>query len=503
MRRLIKLSGVVFVLLPGLLVRADGAKPAAITVDFNRDIRPIFSDTCFKCHGPDHTKRKGKLGLDTKEGAFAEHDGHAAIVPGNLAKSEAWRRLNATNTDDLMPPADSGMKLTAGQIKLLGEWIRQGAIYKDQWSFIPPVTPELPTVKKASWPKNAIDNFILARLEEEKLRPSAEADKTTLIRRVTLDLTGLPPTPGEVKAFLADKSAHAYEKVVDRLLHSPHYGERMALDWLDAARFADTHGYHIDAGRDMTRWREWVIDAFNRDESFDRFTIEQLAGDLLPNATFEQKIASGFNRNHMINFEGGAIPEEYHNAYLVDRVNTTATVWLGLTVACAQCHDHKYDPIKQKDYYRFYAFFNNVPENGLDGAKGNAEPILKLPSAEQAVQQAKLKTETEGAEAKLKKLEDELPAAQAKWEEEALSAPTNEPAGLLLRFTLDETLNGQDAQGAEVTGTFQNTNEPAWTPGKVGKGLKLDGSSFISAGSPVNFERTNAFSYGAWIKQSG
>jgi hypothetical protein len=489
--------------LPGLSVPAADPKALPSVVDFNRDIRPIFSETCFKCHGPDQNKRKGKLRLDTRDGEFSEHDGKAPFVPGNPAKSEAWRRINAAGTDDLMPPADSGMKLTERQVKLIGQWIREGAQYKDHWSFIPPAAPALAKVKRAAWPKNGIDYFILARLEEEKLRPSPPADKTTLIRRVTLDLTGLPPTPAEVDAFLADKSSNAYEKVVDRLLASPHYGERMALEWLDAARFADTHGYHIDSGRDMTRWRKWVIDSFNRNLPFDRFTIEQLAGDLLPNATLEQKIASGFNRNHMINFEGGAIPEEYHTAYLVDRVNATTTVWLGLTVGCAQCHDHKYDAITQKDYYRFYAFFNNVPENGLDGAHGNAAPLLQLPTEEQDYFQSKLKADLTSNESDLKKLEDELPAAQAKWEEEALSAPTNEPAGLLLRFTLDETLNGQDAQGSEVTGSYQNTNTPTWTPGKVGKGLKLDGSSFISAGSPVNFERTNAFSYGAWIKQSG
>ncbi len=363
----------------------------------------------------------------------------------------------------------------------------------------------LPKVRKSSWPKNDIDYFILARLEEEKLRPSPEASRTTLIRRVTLDLTGLPPTPAEVSAFLADKSRNAYEKLVYRLLQSPHYGERMALDWLDAARFADTHGYHIDSGRDMTRWRQWVIDSFNQNKPFDQFTIDQLAGDLLPNATLEQKIASGFNRNHMINFEGGAIPEEYHTAYLIDRVNTTTTVWLGLTVACAQCHDHKYDPIKQKDYYRFYAFFNNVPENGLDGSKGNAEPVLQLPNAEQTAKQSKLKAEAETAKAKLKEVEDGLAAAQADWEKQFQSVPEKESADLRLRFTLDETLNGQDASGAEVKGAFQSTNAPDWTAGKTGKALKLDGtdSSFVTAGSPVSFERTNAFSYGGWVKQTG
>jgi hypothetical protein len=505
MRTFLQPICVLMAIMPGLLAGAADSKSASAVVDFNRDIRPIFSDTCFKCHGPDANKRKAKLRLDTKEGAFADHEGHAAIVPGAPARSEAWRRINATGTDDLMPPADSGMKLTDRQIQLFGQWIKQGAKYADHWSFIPPTHSPLPKVSQAGWPKNGIDHFIFARLEEEKLRPAPEADKATLIRRVTLDLTGLPPTPEEVNAFLADKSAQAYEKVVERLLHSPHYGERMAVDWLDAARFADTHGYHIDSGRDMSRWRQWVIDSFNRNTPFNQFSIEQLAGDLLPNATLEQKIASGFNRNHMINFEGGAIAEEYHTAYLIDRVNTTATVWLGLTVACAQCHDHKYDPITQKDYYSLFAFFNNVPENGLDGAHGNAAPLLPLPSEEQAANLTKLKAEVATAEANLKQVESEQAAAQTKWEAEAKSAPEAEPAGLRLRFTLDESLSGQGAEGAEVMGTFQNTNAPTWTAGKLGKGLKLDGSekSFVTAGSPVSFERTNAFSYGCWVKQSG
>ena len=320
MRTIFKSAGVLLILLPELLFAAEPKLPAV--VDFNRDIRPVFSDTCFKCHGPDSSKRKAKLRLDTREGAFSDHKGNVPFVPGDLAKSEAWRRINATNSDDLMPPADSGIVLTQTQIRLLERWIKQGAKFAEHWSLTPPISSALPKVHQTSWPRNEIDYFVLARLEQEKIRPSLEAGKAALIRRVTLDLTGLPPTPADVDAFLQDKSPQAYEKVVDRLLSSPHYGERMAVDWLDAARFADTHGYHIDSGRDMTRWRQWVIDAFNRNEPFDQFTIDQLAGDLLPNATLEQKIASGFNRNNMINFEGGAVAEEYHTAYVIDRVNT-------------------------------------------------------------------------------------------------------------------------------------------------------------------------------------
>jgi hypothetical protein len=504
MRRLCQSVCALLLFLAAMPGKGAETKQVAPAVNYDRDIRPIFSDTCFKCHGPDAGKRKAKLRLDTKSGAYAEQDGHAAIAPGDLTKSEAWRRINATGTDDLMPPADSGMKLSPQQIKLFGEWIKQGANYAPHWSFVPPVAPTMPSVRKAAWTRNAIDYFILARLESEQIVPAAEADKTALIRRVTLDLTGLPPTPAEVKAFLGDKSPAAYEKVVDRLLRSPHYGERLAVDWLDAARFADTHGYHIDSGRDMTRWREWVIDSFNRNKPFDQFTIEQLAGDLLPDATVDQKIASGFNRNHMINFEGGAIPEEYHTAYLVDRVNTTTTVWLGLTVACAECHDHKYDPITQKDYYRLFAFFNNVPEKGLDGNKGNAEPVLELPKAGQAVALAKFKADVAAAEAKQNAVEDSLAAEQTKWESQLLPATQGEPSGMLLRFSLNGTLDGEDATHGKVAGVFQSPDSPVWTPRELEKGLKLDGGdkSFVTARSPVDFERTDAFSYGCWVKQN-
>ncbi|MBM4073228.1 MAG: DUF1553 domain-containing protein [Planctomycetes bacterium] len=368
---------------PGILPRGAAQSPAlpSTRIDFNRQVRPILSEHCFRCHGPDDEERKAKLRLDTRAGMFGKlRGGEHAVVPGDIAKSALLARITESDASRRMPPPRFKKDLSREQIDILRRWIEQGADWSEHWSFVPPRRPLLPMVKRAGWSRNAVDAFILARLEREGMSPSPEAERATLIRRLSLDLTGLPPTPAEVDDFLADKSAAAYEKVVDRLLDSPHFGERMALDWLDAARYADTHGYHIDAGRDMTAWRDWVIDAFNQNLPFDQFTLEQLAGDLLPDATQEQKIASGFNRNHMINFEGGAIPKEYHAAYIVDRVNTTATVWLGLTVACAQCHDHKYDPISQKEFYQLYAFFHNVPENGLDGSKGNAAPLIKAPS---------------------------------------------------------------------------------------------------------------------------
>jgi hypothetical protein len=385
-----------------------GEEPAKQhAVDFDRQIRPILSDNCYACHGPDDKQRKAKLRLDVREGAAK------VIVPCKAIESELISRISAADTKERMPPLKSGKLLSADQIQLLRRWIDEGATWKSHWSVVRPKRPPVPQIKNSEWVRNPVDNFVASRLEREGLTPSPEAGRRTLIRRATLDLTGLPPTLADVEDFLTDARPDAYERVVDRLLHSARYGERMALDWLDAARFADTHGYHIDSGRDMTRWRQWVIDAFNRNLSFDRFTIEQLAGDLLPGATQEQRIASGFNRNNMVNFEGGAIPQEYQTAYVIDRVNTTAQVWLGLTVGCAQCHDHKFDPITQKDFYQLYAFFNNLPENGLDGAKGNAVPLLRLTTDAQDRELKRLAKAIHDTETQMKNIKPDSPGAKA------------------------------------------------------------------------------------------
>lgn len=397
---------------------------AQAKVDFQRQIRPILSNHCFKCHGPDAETREAGLRLDERDAAISQSEsGATAISPGKPDDSELLKRVFSHDADQKMPPDSANRPLSEEQKTLLKAWIEQGAAYEVHWAFNPPKRPTLPAVKDAPQVRTAIDRFVQARLEAEQIAFNGEASKTTLLRRVTFDLTGLPPTLEEIDAFLSDKKPGAYERVVDRLLASPRFGERMALDWLDAARFADTNGYHIDNGRDMTRWREWVIDAFNRNKPLDRFIVEQMAGDLLPNATLDQKIASGFNRNHMINFEGGAIPEEYHNAYIVDRVNTTSTVFLGLTVGCAQCHDHKYDPISQRDFYQLYAFFYNVPENGLDGNRGNAAPFIRAPRDEQAQRLEVLTQEVAKLKSRLIEPNAELDAAQAKWESTALSEP--------------------------------------------------------------------------------
>ncbi len=457
-------------------------------VDFDRDIRPILSDNCFACHGPDEKQRMASLRLDIKEGIFADRSGHPVIVPGDSAASRLYQRISAKDKQHRMPPPYSERSLTDQQVDLIRKRIDGGARWETHWAYVPPKRPDPPHVKDAAWPRNSIDNFILARLEREGLRPSPEADRATLLRRVNFDLTGLPPTSAELDAFLADKSPGAYEKVVDRLLHSPHYGERMAMQWLDLARYADTHGYHIDSSREMWHWRDWTIDAFNHNMPFDEFTIEQLAGDLLPNATLEQRIATGFNRNHMINFEGGAIPEEYQVEYVVDRVEATSTTWMGMTLGCARCHDHKYDPIKQRDFYRFFAFFNTIPEKGLDGRTGNAKPFVQIPSAQQATQLAEVKStlETSG-----KILDyDRVTALFSAWEKtklDTMSAPSHE--GLLAHYDMDGNFadhSGHYQDGRILSGT------PAFNDGPVAKCAEFEGQAHVTLGNIATFERSEA-----------
>ncbi len=354
---------------------ARGAE-APPPVRFSRDVLPILSENCFQCHGPDEKARKAKLRLDTQRGALS------VVLPKESDGSKLMFRITA-DPEHVMPPPKTGKKLSDKQIELLRRWIDEGAAWGKHWAYETPVRPELPLVQNKAWVRNGIDHFVLSRLEREGLTPSAEAAKETLLRRVTLDLTGLPPTPAEVEDFLKDPADDAYEKVVDRLLKSPRYGERMAMDWLDEARYADTNGFQNDFARTMWPWRDWVIDAYNRNQPFDRFVIDQLAGDLLPNPTREQKIATGFNRNNHTVTEGGSIDEEWRVENAVDRVETTATVFLGLTMGCCRCHDHKFDPVSQREFYQFYAFFNSVNEKGVyTETRGNAPPLLSLPSRE-------------------------------------------------------------------------------------------------------------------------
>lgn len=351
------------------------------TVDFNFHIKPILSDRCFLCHGPDEGTREAGLRFDTEEGAFkalGEGLNRHAIVPGDIEKSQLVKRITALEEEKLMPPKTSNLSLSEYEKQLLIKWIKQGAVWKTHWSFVPPVKKALPKVSNPEWVSNDIDYFILKRLDQEGVKPSGKASKEKLLRKVYFDLTGLPPSISDIDSFLSDTDANAYEKVVDRLLASKAYGERMASDWLDVARYADTHGYQDDVLRFMWPWRDWVINAYNKNLSYDKFVEWQIAGDLLPNATVEQVLATGFNRNHKITQEDGIVEEEYRVEYVLDRTNTTSKAILGLTMECAQCHDHKYDPISQKEYFSFFSFFNKVKEKGKIGYDELPEPNLKI-----------------------------------------------------------------------------------------------------------------------------
>lgn len=390
---------------------------SAQEVRFNRDIRPILSDKCFACHGPDEGNRSTPLRFDSQEGAFVDLlTGGKAIVPGDPQASKLLERVRSDDPVRRMPPEYKGhQKLPERDIALLERWIEQGAEWEGHWAFQRVERPKTPP-NGEGWARSPIDRFVARRLDREDLRPNKEADRRTWARRVTLDLTGLPPTPAEIDAFLADSSPSAYEKVVDRLLASPRYGERMAFRWLEAARYADTNGYQNDQERDMWRWRDWVIDAFNQNLPFDDFTVWQIAGDLLPNATFEQRIATGFNRNHRGNGEAGIVPEEYHVEYVVDRVEATSMVWMGLTIGCARCHDHKYDPLTQKEFYELYAYFDQVPDRGRYFKYGNTPPFLPAPTPEQRAELQALDERIAAAEKKLASLGPKVERALARWQ---------------------------------------------------------------------------------------
>ncbi len=390
-------------------------------VDFNRDIRPILSDRCFNCHGPDASTRLAGLRLDTDAGA-------------SVAKTKLLARISAEKPALRMPPPASGKKpISTTEAALIRTWVEQGARWQSHWAFEAPKRPVLPGVKRRQWVRNPIDRFVLAKLESEGLTPSAEADRARLIRRVSLDLTGLPPTPAAVDEFLADTSANAYEKVADRLLASTSYGEHMATAWLDAARYADTHGYQVDPEKQMWAWRDWVIAAFNRNLPYDQFTIEQLAGDLLSVPRRDQLIATGFHRNHRVNTEAGSIAEEFHAENLVDRVSTTGAVWLGLTIGCARCHDHKYDPITARDFYSMFALFNNVPEIGTGGPRdprGNLQPAMRLtePNLDRVLAEADARVKS--AQSALKEIDAKLAPGLEAWEE---SVHTHQPSWRTLK----------------------------------------------------------------------
>ncbi len=432
-------------------------------IEFNAQVRSILADKCYTCHGPDSGK-KLPLRLDSEAAAKADlGGGRHAIVDGHPEQSELIQRITAEKPGMRMPPVYSGLKLTDNEIATLRQWIAEGAPWQKHWSLIAPKRPELPAVSEQLWPVNPIDRFILARLDREGLKPMPEASKETLLRRVSLDLTGIPPTPAEVNTFVADTSPDAYERQVDRLLRSAQYGERMAARWLDAARYADTNGYQYDGERVMWRWRDWVIQAFNRNEPFNQFALEQLAGDMLPNATRDQIIATGFNRNHRANTEDGIIPEEYAVEYVADRVDTTSTVFLGTTLGCARCHNHKYDPFTQKEYYQVFAFFNNVPELGRAYKFGNSPPLVPAPTAEQQKRLDELDARIATLRSALDRQSARLSVDEVRWEKSAPADRWGPSPGLEVAKFADQPqeFDGKTAIEVPKAGLFDI--EDRWT----------------------------------------
>ena len=469
-------------------------------IDFGKDVQPILADKCFTCHGPDDGQRVGDFRLDREEDAFSSKNGRHTIVRGDSKNSDLYRRITSQDPDVQMPPPESNLKLAPDQIATLKRWIDEGAKWQRHWSLVKPVNHRVPRHPDDDWCQSRLDFFVLDRLIEQGLQPSPVAEPHTLLRRATLALTGLPPSVEEVNEFLTDDDPRAWEKVVDRLLASPRYGERMAVDWLDAARYADTSGYQNDGPRDMWRWRDYVIESFNEDKPFDLFTVEQLAGDLLPRVGLSQKIATGFNRNHRGNAEGGIIPEEYQVEYVVDRVDTTATVWLGLTIGCARCHDHKYDPISQRDYYRLFAYFNNIPESGRAVKEGNSPPYIKAPTMGQQEQLAKLKGHLEELTQRYEELEEASKEEFQKWTSSiTASSPSSRwtlTDGLLKRFSFD------DGEGRNTDGTAASdaAEVERFSEGVIGEAVEFVGRSSMELGNVGHFGYFDKFTISAWIR---
>jgi len=498
-------------------------------VEFNRDIRPILSDTCYECHGPDSTQRKADLRLDMQKHLYGPRENQRLVLPGRPAASLLFQRVTSRDPDERMPPSDSDRSLKPRDLALIRKWIAQGAVWQPHWSFVPPRAVRVPEVAGAVWTRNAIDAFVLQRLTASGLSPSPVASRRTLIRRLTLDLTGLPPTPAEVERFLADPAANAYEKVVDRLLRSPRYGEKMAVHWLDAARYADTSGYQNDGPRSMWRWRDWVIDAFNANMGFDQFTIEQIAGDMLPGATMSQTLATGFNRNHRGNAEGGIVPEEFAVEYVIDRVETTAGVWLGLTMGCARCHEHKFDPISQREFYRFYSYFNNVPESGRAIKEGNSPPFIKVPTDAQQQRLRELRRKLERSQQAYSVQAEALQRRRREWEATArLDGKTDwtVDAGLAVYLTGDERVRQGPRVAPQAAADSQATTggvpqpqasgdvDPRvtdiyWDGGKVdsvagmlGDAYEFTGGQHLDLGDVAHFGYFDKFSISLWVRPS-
>ncbi len=492
-------------MLAGAVTAGAATAPPKAKLEYNRDVRPILAENCFPCHGADSASLKAGLRLDKFEAATQpDKDNKSAIVPGKPKESELVRRINATDPDDVMPPAKIHKVLTAQQKETLTRWIADGAVYQPHWSYIAPQKPALPMVKNKKWVRNPIDTFILARLEKEGLKPAPEADRRTLARRVSLDLTGLPPKPDEVEVFVNDKSKDAYEKLVDRLMASTAWGEHRGRYWLDAARYADSNGIHLDFYREIWSFREWVINAFNRNEPFDQFTIDQLAGDLLPKHTLDQEIATGFNRCNITTSEGGAIDEEYLVLYARDRTETTSQVFLGLTTGCAVCHDHKFDQISQKDFYSLSAFFNNTTQKAMDGNVKNTPPVIVVPAAMDRSRWEALPELKKTGEAKIQKRKDSAQGEFNDWVAKASpeiftkDAPKEKP---VFRALLDDEL--KPAIKLEFRETNQNltlATNAAWKDGVLAaKAYAVNTATVPKIADAGDFEKDQAFSASVWV----
>lgn len=481
-----------------ILALASVLPAAAAGIDFARQIQPILSENCYQCHGPGDSSRKGRLRLDTREGAHGPgKSGRIAVVPGKPAESELLRRIASSDPDDHMPPAESNKKLSPAQTELLKRWIAEGGKWGTHWAFVPPELPRIPKVKGLK-SRNPIDAFVAARLAQEGRKLSPPADPERLIRRLSLDLTGLPPTPGEVADFGRNPGIEAYPKAVDRLLSSPRYGERMASDWLDLARFADTHGFQADRYRAVWPWRDWVIGAFNRHLPFDQFVLWQLAGDLLPNPTKEQRLATTFNRLHLQNEEGGIVEEEYRVAYNVDRVNTFGSAFLGITFECSRCHDHKYDPVTQKEYYQLFSFFQNIDESGQSVYFGDIMPVptMLLSTDTQDVQLAGLQKRITVQEARLKEVGEAARPAFGSWRSGQTPPAVPAPVATysfdaMVSNTFPGSLPGQVAKPFEG---------PVSVEGHAGRALSLSGENGVQMPGVGHFTRADPFSIALWIQ---
>ena len=503
-RRLLLPSALLCVLTLG--PDADAGESAPETkISYGRDIQKILSEKCFQCHGRDPSSRKAKLRLDKPEHAFAvrPNGGPQPIVKGNPRESELIYRLITPDEDELMPPPDFEKPMTPGEIRLLEMWIEQGANYEGHWSFSPPVQPDLPKVDAKNWSKNPIDRFVFANLKANDLSPSPPAEKHTLIRRVSFDLTGLPPSPQMVEAFVTSEAPleQALEEAVDALLRSPHYGEHLARYWLDAARYGDTHGLHLDNYREIWPYRDWVINAFNANMPFDQFTIEQLAGDLLPNPTLDQRIATGFSRCNVTTSEGGAIDDEYLAIYAKDRVATMTKVWMGLAADCASCHDHKFDPLTMKDFYQLAAFFRNTTQKAMDGNAKDTPPNVFVPARADRDRWNAISKELATVN---QELEDRRKTAMpdfSLWQDKQDQQKPVSAEHTILRIPLDE---GKGSSLTDADGThFPIVDRAKWIDGLFGKALQFSGNSFVELGDLGDFERDQQFSFGAWLQSPG